>query len=66
MIKIIEEFREASKEAFLTRNEDEADRLGREAHDKIVAYKEKKGSLCENGERYLLEMKRVLKGTKYE
>jgi hypothetical protein len=49
----------------LARNEDEVDRLGRVAYDKIIAYKQKKGFLCENGEKYLLEMKRVLKRTKY-
>ncbi|RHZ37394.1 hypothetical protein [endosymbiont GvMRE of Glomus versiforme] len=63
--KIIEEFKKQGKEAFLTQNAEETDRLGKIACDRIIAYKQKKGSLCENGEKYLEQMERLLKGTKH-
>ncbi|CFW93380.1 protein of unknown function [endosymbiont DhMRE of Dentiscutata heterogama] len=43
-----------------------ADKLGRSMVDKIIAYKNAKGSLCEDGEEYLKHAKRLLKGTEYE
>lgn len=65
IMKIIDELRE-SKKKFSTFNKEELKKLGKIAYDKIISYKQKKGFLCENGEKYLGEIKELLEGGKNE